>query len=250
MKPIYEENKTKSSAGNQFIKFCLGRIKQNKNLNIIVVGESGSGKSYISLVLAEMLDLKFNMSNVCFDSNIFIEHIDELEKGSTIVLEELGVQAYNRNWYSPINKALDQIFQTFRHKNLITICNVPSIDFIDKHLRKQFHVLIVSKGVFSKNKSLVNIYRFSQSYITGDTYLRKLKVKINNYPYDLGAVWFPKPSNKLCVEYEKEMGKWKTELRKGFLKKEKDFLSWDESGIKYKKEKEDLTFDSYLNRSL
>lgn len=221
----------KQNAGQQFIEVCRKRIKSNKNLNILVVGSSGSGKSWISLALAEELDNHFNINRVCFDSQKFIENIDELEKGNVVVLEELGVNAYNRNWQSYVNKSLDHIFQTFRHKNLITICNVPDLSFIDIHLRLQFHILIIATGNIKKGQSLAKVYEYRRDYRTGKTFENNISILINGKPYELNRVWFPKPSEALRNQYETEMTVWKTKLRKDYINGEKKefipFQAWN-----------------------
>lgn len=227
-------NKTltnQANAGNEFINFCRMRIKQNKNLNILVVGASGSGKSWISLALGESLDKGFGIRRVCFDTQKFMENLEDLKKGDVIVLEELGVNAYNRNWQSYVNKSLDHIFQTFRHKNLITICNVPDISFIDIHLRIQFHAIIIATGTFKDSFSLAKVYEYKRDYRTGKTYENNIKIYVSGKPYDLNRVWFPAPSEALRNQYESEMIDWKTKLRKEFVRGEKKefipFQAWD-----------------------
>jgi len=203
---------------NAFLRMCKRRVfVKNKNLNILVVGESGDAKSYISMKLAEELDESFTINRVVFDNTRFIKIIDDIGKGNAIVLEELGVNAYNRNWSSYVNKALDHIFMTFRHKNLIVICNVPDQRFIDTHLRDQFHVIIWAKGVDHQRKLAISrIYLQKRNPLLGKTFYKRLPVIIDGVPYKLKGINFGLPSKPLREAYEIEMDDWKTELRRKF----------------------------------
>lgn len=215
---VQQEEVVKRDFSKALLRMFRRRVfKKNKNLNILVVGESGDAKSYISMKLAEALDPSFTMERVIFDNVKFVQIIDTLNKGNVIVLEELGVNAYNRNWYSYINKALDHVFQTFRHKNLITICNVPDRNMVDSHLREQFNVIIWATGVDGDRQLATSrIYLCKRNPLLGKTYYHKLPIVIDGICYKICRVNWSKPSKKLIDAYEVYMDSWKTELRNKF----------------------------------
>lgn len=238
-----------------FIRMLRRRVhSKNMNLNIIVLGESGNGKSYISMKLAEVLDRDFNIDRVLFDAIKFAEIIQDerkLKRGSCIVFEELGVNAYNRSWFTDMNKCIDHVFQTFRHLNLITIANVPYEDFIDSHLRDQFHIKVVAQGV-----KIVKIegWEHSRKFAEARFYIAK-KDPISSYKYrvtpriatfdgvvELNPVYLALPSKKLIEAYEKLMSDWKRKVRDKFL----NTLSYQSGAITQKSMSYDDVKDIFL----
>jgi DNA-binding CsgD family transcriptional regulator len=75
-----------------------------------------------------------------------------LPSGSAILWDEAGIDASNRNWQGLINKLINFLLQTFRHKRLILIMTVPYTDFLDSNTRKLFHAEILTQSIDYANK--------------------------------------------------------------------------------------------------
>jgi hypothetical protein len=124
-----------------WITYIHNRIKANKNFICFIGGPTGAGKSWVSLSLAKQLDPNFSAENIVFSAKELMQLVNhgDLKRGSVIIFEEAGVGISSKNWYSLVNKLLNCLFQTFRHKNFIMIMNSPYMDFVDKATRKLFH---------------------------------------------------------------------------------------------------------------
>jgi len=71
----------------------------------------------------------------------------KLKAGDAILWDEAGVDISNRSWQSVINKTLNLLFQTFRHKRIIVIMTVPYLDFIDAGTRKLIHAELIIQDI-------------------------------------------------------------------------------------------------------
>ena len=133
---VLQQDKTSA-----WVRYLHQRIEQNKNFVGFVGGPTGSGKSWSCLSIAEETDPNFSIDNVVFDAKALMALINsgKLKSGSFIVFEEAGVSLSNRNWQSQLNKIINYLFQTFRHKRFILLLNSPYMDFIDAASRKLFH---------------------------------------------------------------------------------------------------------------
>ena len=86
--------------------------KDNRNELIIVEGPPGTGKSYFCNKLGEYLDYRFyenpNLTTellgtrILFKPSYFTQVLNEqnLYKGAVVIIEEGGVQADHRKWFS------------------------------------------------------------------------------------------------------------------------------------------------------
>lgn len=135
-----------------WVRYIKQRIKQNKNFLGFISGPTGSGKSWSSISIAEQLDPTFNEERIVFSGIELMKLInsDKLKKGSVIVFEEAGIGMSNKNWQSTINKMLNFLIQTFRHRNFILIFNSPYMDFVDASTRKLFHAEFNTIGIDAK----------------------------------------------------------------------------------------------------
>ena len=135
-----------------WVDYIKGRIKKNKNFIGFISGETGSGKSWTCLSMAEKLDPSFSLERIVFTPGQFFKLINggTLKKGYVIVWEEVGVNLSNRDWQSSVNKAINQVIQTFRHRNFILLMNAPYMDFVDAATRKLFHAEFETVGIVKK----------------------------------------------------------------------------------------------------
>lgn len=130
-----------NNAQPSWIRYIKNRIANNRNFIGFVGGPTGSGKSWSCITIATFLDPNFSIDNIVFDAKGLMARVNrgKLKPGSVIVFEEAGVALSNRNWQSTLNKIINYLFQTFRHKRFILLMNSPYMDFIDAATRKLFH---------------------------------------------------------------------------------------------------------------
>jgi hypothetical protein len=177
-----EEISRKWNYFSMFNKTAVERISPSVNDSfwICYVGKRGSGKSTLSIVqyfaICKELGIEPLGENLCFSSGEIIKAIkNENTKRTVLVLEELGVSAYSRNFMTQSNKELNQIMQMFRYKNVVLISNFQALTHVDNHIRSQLDVLF-----WCRSKT----YRTSG----GNPYARKM-VK----PYDVSSSPFSIP---------------------------------------------------------
>lgn len=134
---------------NGWPSYIKKRIGENKNFIAFIGGPTGSGKTYSGLKICEMLDEKFNEDRIVFSGLELMQLLNNgnLKSGSCILFEEAGVAMSNRNWYSSLNKMLNYLMQTFRHRNIVLIFTSPYMDFIDAGTRKLIHAELMTDGI-------------------------------------------------------------------------------------------------------
>lgn len=197
-------NNTKYS----WIAYIKGRIANNKNFISFIGGPTGSGKSYASLSIAQLINPDFSIDNCVFTGAELMALVNsgKLRKGSVIIFEEAGIELSNRNWYSVMNKMLNFLLQTFRHRNFILILNSPYMDFVDAATRKLFHAEITTVKIdFEKELTVLKpqIIQYNSRY--KKFYYKYLRVGLPGK--GLGAVknWsVPKPTEELLKAYEEK----------------------------------------------
>lgn len=212
---------------NPILSYILSRVKErNQNFLCLIVGATGSGKTYASLKLCEALDPSFNISRVAFTPTEFMALVNDYEKvknGSAIIFDEFGVSMSSRDSMSKVNKLLSYCVQTFRNRNLIVIFTVPSMSFIDKHVRSMIHALFVTSRIRRVSKEVilkphfvkVNQYTgdYTLPYLTNDEG-QKISVMAVSEPskqliddYEIKKISFTKKLNKdILEEFDKEEG--------------------------------------------
>ena len=200
-----------------WVTYIKKRIKQNKNFMAFIGGPTGSGKSFSCISLAEMLDTTFNIDRIVFTGKALMEQINsDLPKGSVIVFEEAGIQMNNRNWQSKINKVLNFLAQTFRHKCLIILFNSPYIDFVDSATRRLFHAEFQTVSIDFKTQTTRLKPRLLQyNGRIGKMYYKRLIVlKKGKGSVKIDSLRLPKPSKDLLTLYEAKKTAFTTELNK------------------------------------
>lgn len=201
-----------------WIRYINSRIKNNKNFLNITSGPTGSGKSWSILSICEMLNDDFTAERVVFRARDLMKLVNdpkyEGRKGIVILWDEAGIELNNKNWQSKINRVINFLIQTFRHRNFILFFTSPHADFIDASTRKMFHSHFETLEIDKVNK-LVRIKPFQTQY---NAELKKYyrKFLINND----GKItrWdIPKPSQKLIDAYEKKKTEFTATLNKNIL---------------------------------
>jgi len=191
-----------------WINYIHNRIKNNKNFLATLTGKTGSGKSWSALSMGEMLDKDFNIKRIIFKAEDLMDLINNgnLKRGSVIIWDEAGIDLSNRNWQSNINKMLNFLLQTFRHKNFILILTVPYQDFLDASSRKLFHADIETVSIDKREKRVIVKPKLLQ-YNPGmkKWYRKYLRVRKSEQRYKAIRRWgIPKPSDELIESYERK----------------------------------------------
>ncbi|ELZ94997.1 hypothetical protein C440_07972 [Haloferax mucosum ATCC BAA-1512] len=194
----------------------------NENWMCFLAGETGDGKSYAALRLAEALDPNFDVSRVTYSVEEFLElAASDLPEGSILVLEETGVAAGNRNWYTVANQVLDALTQTWRHRNHGAIMTAPDFDLIDSHVQRRFHHLGIMVG---KDES-AGLSKARWKYIQTNNETGKMYKKYHRMIGDDGVLrrhkWmkFQLPSPELVREYEATKGEYTDDLIEDLLER-------------------------------
>jgi len=209
-----------------FIKSIFKRIyKKKQNCMILVVGDTGTGKSYIALKICHEFDPHgFNHETIaerCLSKpNQFIDLIvdgrEKLKFGSAFMPDEAGTSTPSREWYTFNNKAINYLVQTFRYKKLLGVWTVPSIDLIDKQLRKFFHYLIIAERVDIENRiNQCKIYELSyakKGKDAGKIYYKYPRYMKGGTKVKITKFYFKATNPKLLHAYEKYSQKFKGDL--------------------------------------
>lgn len=200
-----------------WITYIKQRIKKNKNFLGFISGQTGSGKSWCSISIGEQVDPDFNVDRIVFGGLELMNLINsgKLRKGSCVVFEEAGVEMSHKNWQSVVNKMLNYLLQTFRHRNFILIMNSPFLDFLDASTRKLFHAEMRTLGINYKKK----LCKLKPQLLQYNSRLKKFyykRLKVikpqGKVPVD---VWnIPKPSKDLIEQYEKKKLEYTNRLNK------------------------------------
>jgi hypothetical protein len=198
-----------------WVNYVKNRIERNKNFLCIFSGPTGSGKSWSALRFCQELDEDFNIDRVVFKGKDLMNLINggTLSKGSVILWDETQIDLNNRNWQSLMNKMLNYLISTFRHKNFILIFTAPYTDFIDSATLKMFHANFEVVGM-NKSKGTVKVKPLQLQY---DHRQKKWYRHYLRRRYDVGISklkrWnIPKPSKDLIKAYESKKTAFTTAL--------------------------------------
>jgi energy-coupling factor transporter ATP-binding protein EcfA2 len=204
-------------------------LKRNQNCLVLIAGDTGSGKSYAALRMAELISPDFKINNVVFNPDEFMDILETVRKGDTIIFDEAGVGMPSRDWYTIQNKMLGYVMQTFRSQNLCVIFTVPNISFIDVQVRNLFHVFMETQSIDYKNKKCkMKIFYFRQwprSEKVQPIHPRgKGKSKLTNRGQPVRyTMWkIGKPNRKLFQDYEERKFRYNENLREETRKVLKD----------------------------
>jgi len=219
-----------------WINHILNRIKQKKNFLGLFLGESGSGKSWAAISFAEELarqqGLEFKAEHICLTLKDMLYQINygKLPPGSPLCFDEWGVSMGSRNWQSKDNIDFGTLLQVIRHRQLIMLFSVPFKSLVDKAGRlmvhSEFHVIGRNDKLglcyikpfileLSERENTTKVYRKYLRY----TYKNEYGFEITDMEQELHI---PRPSPKLCEEYEAKAKKFKDKLAIDLYNKEKD----------------------------
>lgn len=138
-------------------------IDKDRDYVTVIDGEEGSGKSVLAQQIAKKLDPNFNIDNICFNADQFIERLKKAPKYSCIVLDEAFSSANSRSALTEVNRSLIGVATEMRQQNLFVIIVIPSFFDLDKYFalwrcRSLLHVYFSKDGsrgsyiIFPKSK--------------------------------------------------------------------------------------------------
>ena len=194
-------------------------LEYDKNLLIAVCGETGSGKSSSALSIAERIDPDFTVKHLVFNARDFIELLDrdkhELNRGQVIIWDEAGVGLSAKDFQTVTNKAISNITQTFRSRNLAVIFTTPTFKFIDKSVRLLFHQYIETRYInFKKKQVAVKWTTLQYNPRMNKIYEHYYTTEMNGRIVEMNPVMIPKPSAQLWHRYLKKKRRFNDELTK------------------------------------
>jgi len=189
-----------------WVKYIKQRVLlKNKNFLATLTGPTGSGKSWTGLSIGELIDPDFNEDRVVFSGSELMNLIGsgKLKSGSVIVWDEAGVNLSNKNWQSAINKLMNFLLQTFRHRNFVLIFTVPYSDFVDASTRKLFHADFQTVSINrQKNTCRIKPKLLQYNASLRKTYYHYLKMLNQEGGCKIKRWDVPKPSDDLIDAYE------------------------------------------------
>jgi len=205
---------------NPLFVYILERVHfQDRNFIWVICGETGGGKSMAALSSALDLQPDFNVTEqVVFTASEFINLINRdppLPVGSVIIWDEAGVGLNNRAWFSAMNRIINDILQTYRHRNYITIFTVPLARFVDSKSRALFHALTKMEEINKSQKvSLGRFYFEKIDYVTGKPWRMYPRFRVEEGIKKMKFVEFALPPMPYVREYERKKNAFTSCLNK------------------------------------
>ena len=222
-----------------FNSYIISRIRANKNFICCITGQTGSGKSYAALREGEILDSNFDISNVCFSPEEFMDLVNgktkQLNRGSVIVFDEVQVTMSALDFQSLQARLINSCLQTFRYMGFILFMTSPYFSFINKSARKLFHSRWETISIDRQRKvSTLKPFLLQTNQDTGDTYKKYLRIHTSGYGLaPITSIECEMPSEQLLNAYEEKRQKFSRELNEG--------ISRDLDKLKNKNKPKELT---------
>lgn len=227
-----QESFEKASSDNLLVKYIQKRLwKQNKNWLAIMTGATGSGKSWSAVSLAEKVDPNFSIDNIILDPLDFLQALydEKWSQGACVVFDEAGVSLSSREYMSTINRAVENILETFRRNNIAVIFTVPAQSMLDKDARRLAHNYVETMYI-DRNRERVAlrwmILQYNRTYNKIYYHYPKIR-KGNKMPKKIKKVFVGKPSDRIISQYENKRDKYQKSLNKELLNKVKNKLQED-----------------------
>lgn len=225
---------------NVWVTYIKNRVfRKNNSINIVMTGETGSGKSWAMLGLAQSIDPNFSIDNVYFKLSEFVKDITEnkFKKGSIVIFDEAGVDLNSANWQSMLNKSMNIIMQTIRHRNLIIILNVPQFSFISKGVRKLLSAHWESHGYDKNNYSIIKPMVMQYNDELDKIYKKRLVVQSSPNSAFCSFIKIKKASDELLKAYEIIKTEYTSNLYSQLYQELKSYESLSEEKMKKRSNK-------------
>ncbi len=128
-------------------------LKESDSLIGVVVGARGSGKSAFALSLAENLK---GAKKKCFAMGFsrkslpawitVVEHVNELENDSFVVIDEGGILFSARDFMSSANRMLSELLFVARHKSLTIVFISQNSSSLEVNTLRQADFIVLKKS--------------------------------------------------------------------------------------------------------
>lgn len=192
---------------NPWVTYTKQRtLRHNNSLNLVVTGTTGSGKSWGLLSYFCLLDPDFELDNNFFfraKDLMFAIKSGYFKSGKIWGYDEAGIDANNLNYFDVINKGLNALFQTARHRNYVFGLTLPFLNMLSKGVRCLMNAHWEAQG-WNRDSKTVMIPRTLEYNGEMDKFYRKrLLVKKGEDLIYCNRILLPKPPKKITKEYEK-----------------------------------------------
>lgn len=204
--------------------------RKNQNFVGFLTGDVGSAKSGSTASIAQAVDPDFGIDDVCFTPEAVMDKASDFEnydKGRFIVFEEGGVNADAKDFWDDVNRALDYVLQTWREQNRGLLINLPSMDLIDKRLRKRGHAFMEMDGKLDGEYAYVKYMNIIEDKWTGDLYRKypELRDPSDGLVKKFKRMRVAAPPESFWNKYEPKQRKFKRELAERLAEEIKDGAS-------------------------
>lgn len=208
-----------SHVHNRYRKGLLTVIK--------VIGLPGMGKSYCCMRLAELISIRIHGENIMKSEYIADNLLDIIKilrrtkkRGMPLVVEEISVLFPSRRHMTTENVAAGQIWDTMRKKGMVVIMNCPLAKDVDRKMTALSNIQIETLRI-NKKKGICVIkpMRLQANPSTSKIYNHRLT---DRHGMEVHRSFVRKPSDKLCVEYEKMKDSFLDELYKALQSKQEE----------------------------
>lgn len=222
---------------NPWVTYTKQKIfRQNNCMNLVITGMPGSGKSWGMLSYFCLLDPDFEL-----DNNFFFRAIDLMKAikagwfkaGKIWGYDEAGIDANNLNYFNIINKGLNALFQTARHRNYVFGLTLPFLNMLSKGVRVLMTAQFQAQGWNRDNKTVIIPRTLEYNGEVDKFYRKRLIIRKDGDIVKCNRMLLPKPPKKIAREYEKIKKEYTQELYNSVYKDMEAFEN-KESGAKDK----------------
>lgn len=192
---------------NVWVTYTKKRVfKDNNCMNLVLTGMPGSGKSWGMLSYFCLLDPDFELEgNVFFRARNLLGALKDgnFKRGKIWGFEECGIDANNLNYFDVVNKSLNALFQTARHRNYVFGLNLPFINMLSKGVRTLMTAQWEAQG-WDKNNHTIILPRTLEYNPELDKFYKKRLVVLKDGDMSYcNKILLPKPRKDLIRDYEK-----------------------------------------------
>lgn len=139
------------------------RLNNDNDIKIIIQGknsQTGIGKTTLAIELCRWIDQnEWNAERKAFiDVDNYLSDYLDFERGSALLLDEIGAGADSRRATSTSNVELTQGWQLLRSRNIATVATLPSTNMMDPRLLElaDWWILVESRGIAKPHRIQVN----------------------------------------------------------------------------------------------
>ena len=201
---------------NPWVTYAKQQVyRKNNCINLVVTGEPGSSKSWSLMSYLHACDPTFNIDRVFFKGAPFMKFLngEGLTRGKAVMFDEAGVEMYSLNWQNEINRGLNALFQTMRHKNYIFGMTVPYMSFLSKGVRTLMNTKFQTMGWSTKTgNSKVLPRKLEYNSDKDKIYKKRLIVKTKKGTSYCDFIELPAPPKELIKDYESMKKEFTTKL--------------------------------------